>query len=137
MADAAEGQFSGPRSATESLSKAMANNSYEEYRKSLHPATREVDEYGSMEAMKFWTDEFRDLEKKGLDGVFQFEELLAASTTPPEPAGPVKAYPVMGGKRIDEYCLLMKAEGEWKIARMFSKVQQAPPTITRKNDLKI
>ncbi len=70
--------------------------------------------------MRFWRKQFDDMKKKGFDGVWHFEEVPATLATEREPAGAVKAYPVVGEKPIREYCLLMKIEGEWKIVRLFS-----------------
>jgi hypothetical protein len=112
--------FSAPRAVMVSFYKAVTNNAYEAYRTCLHPESRKVDEYGSEEAMRFWRKQFDDMKKKGFDGVWHFEEVPATLATEREPAGAVKAYPVVGEKPSREYCLLMKIEGEWKIVRLFS-----------------
>jgi hypothetical protein len=112
--------FSEPRAVMVAFYKALTNNTYEAYRTCLHPESRKFDEYGSEEAMRFWRKQFDDMKKKGFDGVWHFEEVPATLATQREPAGSVKAYPVVGEKPIREYCLLMKIEGEWKLVRLFS-----------------
>ena len=112
--------FSAPRAVMGSFYKAVTNNTYEAYWTCLHPETQKVDEYGSQEGMRFWRNEFDDLKRQGFVGVWHFEEVPSTMATQREPAGSVKAYPIVGKKPIREYCLLMKIEGEWKIVRLFS-----------------
>jgi hypothetical protein len=99
---------------------ALSQSSLENYRSCLHPQTAEVPQYGSEEAMRFWQKQFVDLKAGGFEGDWRFEEVHEAEASPRLPAGSLKAYPVVGDRKIGEYLLLVLVDGEWRVLRLFS-----------------
>lgn len=87
------------------------------YQQCLHSETRKVNEYGTAEAMTFWSKQIKDLHKDGFKGEWTFEKPAAVSER--FPSGAVKALPVVNGKPGREAILLMPETGQWVIVRIF------------------
>jgi hypothetical protein len=97
---------------------ALERGDYPAYVECLHTGTRQVPEYGSEEAMAFWTNEMDDLRRMGFSG--QFDISVVTDGGPRFPEGSIRAYPIVNGQPIREAIVLIKEAGHWKILRLFS-----------------
>ena len=97
---------------------ALDGGDYPAYLECLHTGTREVPEYGSEEAMRFWANEMGDLRQMGFAG--RFEIAVVRDPGPRFPQGSVRAYPIVNGQPIREAIVLIQEAGDWKILRLFS-----------------
>ena len=97
---------------------ALADQDYPTYLDCLHSGTRDVPEYGSREAMRFWTQEMARLRDRGFAGRFALE--AASASGPRFPAGTLLAHPIIDGEPTRDAIVLIQEAGEWKILRLFS-----------------
>jgi hypothetical protein len=98
--------------------EALERQDHAAYQACLHSGARPVPEYGSAEAMEFWAGEIRDLVRDGFDGRFEIEPVAEPGGR--FPPGAVRAFPIVGGRRVDDAIVLVPENGRWKIARIFS-----------------
>jgi hypothetical protein len=107
-----------PATLLQAWQAALARDDYAAYVACLHTGTRQVPEYGSEEAMAFWSDEMDKLRRMGFEGDFELEVVTEASARFPPDS--VRAYPIVGGERLREAIVLTREAGHWKILRLFS-----------------
>jgi len=107
-----------PERVLERWQTALDRRDYPGYLECLHPAAREIPEYGSEEAMDFWADEIGDLIRKGFSGQFRIEPVTGGGDR--FPTGAIRAYPIVNGRAIDEAIVLVEEAGHWMILRLFS-----------------
>jgi hypothetical protein len=98
--------------------EALADADYPTYLDCLHSGARGVPEYGSREAMQFWTQEMGRLRERGFAGRFAIE--AATASGPRFPAGTLLAHPIIDGEPTHDAIVLIQEAGEWKILRLFS-----------------
>jgi hypothetical protein len=98
--------------------ESLADADYPTYLDCLHSGARGVPEYGSREAMRFWTQEMGRLREQGFAGRFVIE--AATASGPRFPAGTLLAHPIIDGEPTDDAIVLIQEAGEWKILRLFS-----------------
>ena len=98
--------------------RALAAGDLAAYQQCLHPDAVKVNEYGTAEALAFWTKQIKDLRKDGFKGEWEFRK--PAEVNERFPAGSAQAHPIVNGKPSRESILLIQESGRWVIARLFS-----------------
>ena len=107
-----------PAARLEAWQAALERSDYPAYVECLHTGAREIPEYGSEEALRFWANEIGDLRRMGFTGGFEIE--VVENGGPRFPPGSVRAYPIVNGEPIREAIVLVQEAGDWKILRLFS-----------------
>lgn len=117
-ADASVAAAGEPGELLETWQTALADGDYPTYAACLHSGTREIPEYGSREAMRFWAHEIERLREQGFEGLFEIE--VATDVGPRFPVGTLLAHPIVGGVPTRDAIVLIQEAGHWKILRLFS-----------------
>ena len=97
---------------------ALLSEDHATYVKYLHADAREIPEYASEAAMKFWAQQLRALTQQGFNGQFRVE--MVNVDTPRAPSGAARAYPVLdGGRLLNESLVVVREAETCKILRVF------------------
>ena len=97
---------------------ALLREEHATYVKHLHADAREIPDYASEAAMKFWAQQLRALTQRGFNGQFRVE--MVNFNTPRAPSGAARAYPVLdGGRVLDESLVVVGEDETCKILRVF------------------
>ena len=96
----------------------LLNEDHAVYVAYLHNDVRELPEYASEAAMKFWAQQWHGLAQQGFNGQFRVELVHADGLR--APAGAARAYPVLdGGRLLNESIVVVREAETCKLLRVF------------------
>ena len=105
---------------------AVENQEYDDYVNHLHSSARQIPEYASQLAMKFWGDELLHLRDQGFSGEFRFKsaggesDLLPPGTVLAHPCLVEHSLPCSEEHLLPEAIMLLQEADDWKILAIFS-----------------